>query len=126
MIEVIKKLRFKGDGIVINAPAPLEKEFVKLGFSTSLVKNVKSANTLVFVNNKNEFLDFLNNHLQNILPDSIFWIAYPKGTSIIKTDINRDILRVTSEGYGISTVAVISIDDTWSALRFKPLDKVGK
>ena len=126
MKEVIKKFKFKADGVVINAPAALEKEFVKLGFSTSLDKNMKGENTLLFVNDKKECLDFLTNQLKNIVPDSVFWIAYPKATSKIKTDINRDILRVTAEGFGITTVTAISIDDTWSALRFRPIDRVGK
>jgi len=126
MKEVIKKLKFKADGVVINAPTAIENEFVKLGFTTSLEKNVKGENTLVFVNNNKEVLDFLTLQLKNILPDSVFWIAYPKGSSKIKTDINRDTLRVTAEGFGITTVTAISIDDTWSALRFRPIDRVGK
>lgn len=126
MKDVIKKFKFKADAVVINAPAAMEQEFVKLGFATSLDNNVKSGNTLLFVNNKSECLGFLSNHLDNVLPDSVFWIAYPKGSSKIKTDINRDILRVTAEEFGITTVTAISIDDTWSALRFRPIDKVGK
>ena len=126
MKDVIKKLKFKANGVVINAPSAIENEFVKLGFSTSFDKNSLSENTLLFVNNKKEFLDFLTNQLKNILPDSIFWIAYPKGGSKIKADINRDTIRVTAEGFGIATVTVISIDETWSALRFRPIEKVGK
>jgi hypothetical protein len=126
MQDIIKKFKFKDKGIVLNAPAPIEKEFAKLGFKTSLDKKAKGANTLVFINNEKEYLDFLKNNLKNIEPDSVLWFAYPKGTSKIKTDINRDTIRVTSEKYNITTVTAISIDDTWSALRFRPIDKVGK
>ncbi|NOU19285.1 MAG: hypothetical protein HOO91_17140 [Bacteroidales bacterium] len=126
MQDIIHKLKFKGAGIVINAPENLEKEFVKLGFKTTL--NIKSlnSNTLVFINNKKEFLDFLKEQLKFIELDSVLWFAYPKGTSKIKTDINRDSIRVTAEEFCITTVAAISIDDTWSALRFRPISKVGK
>jgi len=126
MKDVIKKLKFKANGVVINAPASLEKEFVKLGFANVLDKKMKSENTLLFVNNNKEFSAFLSTQLKNIVADSVFWIAYPKGTSGIKTDINRDILRVAAEEFGITTVTAISINDTWSALRFRPIDKVGK
>ena len=44
----------------------------------------------------------------------------------IKTEIHRDIIRLTGEEFGITTVAAISIYDTWSALRFRPIDRVGK
>jgi hypothetical protein len=126
MQEIIKKLKFKDNGIVINAPTTLEQEFVKLGFKTALNKTIKNANTLVFINNNKEYLDFLHNNLNLIETDSVLWFAYPKGTSKIKTDINRDTIRLTGEEFGIKTVTAIAINDIWSALRFRPMDRVGK
>jgi hypothetical protein len=126
MQDTIKKLKFKDNGIVINAPLKLEEEFVKLGFKTALNKTIKNANTLVFINNNKEYLEFLHNNLNFIETDSALWFAYPKGTSKIKTDINRDSIRLTGEEFGIRTVTAISINDIWSALRFRPIDKVGK
>ena len=71
-------------------------------------------------------INFLGTELSKIEFDSVLWFAYPKGTSKIKTDINRDILRATGEEFGITTVTAISIDETWSALRFRPIMQVGK
>ena len=126
MQDIIRKLKFTNKAVIINAPADIEKKFVDLGFTTAFDKKVKSTNTLVFINNNNEYLDFLNKQLKNIEPDSILWFAYPKGSSKIKTDINRDTIRVTGEEFNITTVTAISIDDIWSALRFRPIEKVGK
>ncbi|MPR35823.1 hypothetical protein [Salmonirosea aquatica] len=126
MLSTLKKLRFKNDGIVLNAPKTIEEEFLKLGLKSGFDKESKSTDTLVFVNNNQEYVSFLESDLDTIEPDSVLWFAYPKGTSKLKTDINRDTLRATGEEYGITTVAAISIDDTWSALRFRPVDKVGK
>ena len=126
MEDIIKKFKFKDKAIVLNAPSTLEKEFVALDFKTAFDKKDKSTNTLVFINDKNEYLNFLKNNLKNIEADSVLWFAYPKGTSKIKTDINRDTIRLTGEEFGITTVTAISIDETWSALRFRPIDKVGK
>lgn len=125
MQDVIKKFRFKDNGIVINSPKTLENQFVKLGFHTSFDNRIKATNTLVFVKSKEEILDFFSTQLKNIEEDSILWIAFPKGTSKIKTDINRDTIRDTGENFGITTVAAISINATWSALRFRPMEKVG-
>ena len=94
--------------------------------SENFNKKEKGTNTLVFINDNKEYLHFLKNKLKNIEADSVLWFAYPKGTSKIKTDINRDTIRITGEEFGITTVTAISIDDTWSALRFRPIDKVGK
>ncbi len=126
MDSLIKKFKFKDLGIVINAPQNWGKSFAEFGFKTNFDPSKKSTNTLVFINNKKEFVDFLDTQISNIESDSVLWFAYPKGTSKIKTDINRDILRLTAEEFNITTVAAISIDDTWSALRFRPIEKVGK
>lgn len=126
MQNLIQKLKFKGSAIIINAPEDVQAEFAHFDFKTSLDKKVKGANTLVFINNRKEYLDFLKNSLKHIEPDSVLWFAYPKSTSKIKTDINRDSIRITGEEYGITTVTAISINDTWSALRLRPIEKVGK
>ena len=126
MKDIIRKFRFKDNGVVINAPKDIEAEFRKIGFRTTFDKREKSMDTLVFIKDSKEYLDFLKKDLNRIEPDSVLWFAYPKGTSKIRTDINRDIIRETGEGYGITTVTAISINDTWSALRFRPIDKVGK
>lgn len=126
MKDIIKKFKFKDTGIVINSPKLLESQLMELGFKTTFDKTICSKNTLVFINDKKEFLQFLDSELKNVEPDSVLWFAYPKGTSKIKTDINRDIIRVSGEEYNITTVAAISIDETWSALRFRPIDRVGK
>lgn len=126
MKEVIAKLKFKSAGVVLNAPKDIGAQFKAAGFKTSLGKSRKNANTLVFINNNHEFIRFLQEDLSSVEPDSVLWFAYPKGTSRIKTDINRDTLRATGEEFGITTVAAISIDDTWSGLRFRPIDRVGK
>ncbi len=126
MQTIIKKFNFKDSGIVLNAPAEIESEFEKLGFKTRLDLDKKSRNTLVFINNGNEYRKFLKTELGKIEYDSVLWFAYPKQSSKIKTDINRDIIRVTGEEYGITTVTAVSIDETWSALRFRPIEKVGR
>lgn len=125
MKDFIKKFKFKANGVVLNAPTEIEKEFIELGFKNKLDKT-GSTNTLVFITDNKEYINFLKKEFKKIEPDSVLWFAYPKGTSKIKTDINRDTIRVTGEEYGITTVTAISIDDTWSALRFRPIDKVGK
>lgn len=125
MSEIIQKLKFKDTAIVINCPTAFNELFLKAGFKSSFDQE-RSANTLIFINNKKDLLDFLNHQLKNIEPDSVLWFAYPKGSSKIKTDINRDTIRGTGEQYGITTVTAISLDDTWSALRFRPIDRVGK
>jgi hypothetical protein len=123
MKEIIHKFKFRDAGIVINAPADIEKEFVEMGFKNTFSKNELNQNTVAFINNNKELLAFLQNDIKKIKPDSVLWLAYPKGSSKVKTDINRDIIRETAENFGMATVTAISIDDTWSGLRFRPIHK---
>ena len=51
--------------------------------------------------------------------DRLAWIAYPKGGKL-ETDLNRDKLRELMEPLGIQPVRLVSLDDTWSAMRFRP------
>jgi hypothetical protein len=52
-------------------------------------------------------------------PDGILWLSYPKKTSKIKADINRDSINAYARTVGLQGVSMVSIDDTWSALRLK-------
>jgi hypothetical protein len=61
-----------------------------------------------------------------VKPDGLLWVCYPKGSSRVKTDLNRDILwKKIGEATDLDGVSLVSIDDTWSAMRFRPRDRVG-
>ncbi|WP_225826449.1 hypothetical protein [Streptomyces naphthomycinicus] len=51
--------------------------------------------------------------------DALAWVAYPKGGRL-GTDLNRDTLAAALSEHGVRPVRQIAIDDTWSALRFRP------
>jgi len=47
------------------------------------------------------------------------WIAYPKAGQL-GTDLNRDKLVEAMRAHGIDSVRLVSLDDVWSAVRFRP------
>ncbi len=51
-------------------------------------------------------------------PDGAVWIAWPKRTSGVDTDITEDVLRAVILPTGWVDNKVCAIDDTWSGLRF--------
>ena len=53
-------------------------------------------------------------------PDAIFWACYPKVSLDVPTDLTRDVgwQVIYQAGYG--GITSISIDDTWSGVRFWP------
>lgn len=75
----------------------------------------------VFVTSRKELERQLGKLRSVLSTEGLLWITYPKGTSKVKTDVNRDIIREYAQTIGLQAVAMVSIDDTWSALRLKVL-----
>ncbi|MFF9562302.1 hypothetical protein ACF1AJ_03040 [Leifsonia sp. NPDC014704] len=46
------------------------------------------------------------------------WVVYPKGG---RADVNRDLVAGEARAYGWRGVSNIAVDDTWSAVRVRPL-----
>ena len=93
----------------------------------ALPKNVTVAKALtqpadfiqVFVANHRELEQQLPKLIAALKPDGMVWITHHKGMSKTKTDINRDSINAYAHTIGREGVAMISIDDDWSALRLK-------
>jgi hypothetical protein len=53
-----------------------------------------------------------------VTPDGTVWIAWPKRSSGVVSDITEDVLRDEILPFGWVDNKVCAIDDTWSGLRF--------
>jgi hypothetical protein len=80
----------------------------------------------VFVRDKADLHRSAPIAIQAVKSAGLLWFTYPKKTSAIKSDISRDVLWEELSDSGVHPVTMIAIDDTWSALRFRPNDEVGK
>lgn len=123
--SVLRKLRYKFEykSVILNAPKGLIEEFEKAGFST-VIDSDEYEFTLLFVKDRKEVEEHFQSTVERIKYDSVFWISYPKGTGRIKTDINRDKLWDMLKTYGYRPVSQVAIDQDWSAMRFRPTEKV--
>lgn len=56
-----------------------------------------------------------------VKPGIIVWVYYPKGTSKLQTDLNRDKGWdcLLAEGDKLTWINLISFDDTWSVFGFR-------
>ena len=120
-----QKLQIKsGKLIVLNAPQGyaerLAKELKDLTISTRAAGQAEAA--LLFVNSLAETERLTPKAGKLVKPGGMLWIAYPKGTSKVKTDVNRDILWVAVQPIGWRPIRQIALDEIWSALRFKPVE----
>ena len=105
--------------LIQGLPSSIEKQFSKLSFSknvTPLLKSRKIDWALVFAVSENQ----LNGILKDVIPAmndlGKLWVAYPKATSKIASDLNRDCTwsRLTCDDY--ECVGEVALDHVWSAL----------
>jgi hypothetical protein len=51
---------------------------------------------------------------------ALVWIGYSKKTSGVASDLSREAVCEAMSGTGWRAVAIVAIDEVWSALRFRP------
>jgi hypothetical protein len=128
--SIQKKLRLQPGhrALVINSPRAYSGILGTVGEGVRFVEAQSSDVDFVhlFVRNQADLDRYFDAALKSIKYDGLFWISYPKGSSKVETDLNRDILWELLKEKGIRPVTQVSIDETWSAMRFRPREKVGK
>lgn len=80
----------------------------------------------VFVRNSGEYNTYCDMAVDAVNYDGLLWMSYPKKSSGVESDLSRDILWEMMKETGMRPVMQIAVDDTWSALRFRPQELVGK
>ena len=118
MSELTKKLKYQQNAQTLILDLPNEVDI-----DIPLDSTIKSSSyefIIVFVQVQADIALKVPDAIKACTPDTVFWVAYPKKSSIIKTDITRDRGWDVFTTLGYRPVSQISINDTWSALRFKP------
>ena len=107
--------------LFLNAPKGFVKSIGELPDGAKVISSPAEAAdaVLVFVQSRKELESQLGNLKKKTKPGVILRVAYQKGTSGIKTDINRDSIAGYASGIGLQPVAMFAIDETGAALRLK-------
>ena len=118
--SVTERLQVKGDRriAVLNAPLAVSDA---LGAERPRTPAEQADVVVLFVADRAEFDMLLDDAVKATRPDAIFWLAYPKLTSSLAGDLNRDIIHRVCLDRGLKTVSQIAVDNDWSALRLKRL-----
>ncbi|MBS1912925.1 MAG: DUF3052 domain-containing protein [Bacteroidetes bacterium] len=53
-----------------------------------------------------------------LAPNGMLWVAWPKKSSGVATDVTFDIVHSIGLGAGLVDVKICAIDATWTALKF--------
>jgi hypothetical protein len=107
--------------LIQGLPSSIEKQFNKLSFAKNMTPLLKSRRidfALVFAVSENQLNGILKDVMPSLREGSKFWVAYPKATSKIVTDLNRESSwnHLTCEGY--ESIERVELDHVWSAMRF--------
>lgn len=122
-LEITNEKNFLIQGL----PSSIEKQFVKLSYSknvTPLLKIKRIDFALVFAVNCNQLNGILKEVIPSLHVDGKLWVAFPKTTSKIVSDLNRDSSwNMLTENY-FETVCEVALDHVWCALRFRKCEEV--
>lgn len=124
---LLKKLHIKpGYRVLIeNAPDDLvdflgDYDAIQLSFNAE-----KEFDALIlFVINGYELEEHLARLHQKLQPTTLFWIAYPKKSSGIPTDLNMMGPWDELKAYQLTPCASAAISEIWTGIRLKPVDLV--
>lgn len=122
MSELTKKLKYQQNAQTLIFDLPNETDIDIPHDST--VKSSIYEFIIIFVQLQEDIAFKVPAAIKASTHDAVFWVAYPKKGSVIKTDITRDRGWDVFTTLGYRPVSQISINDTWSALRFKPAAQV--
>jgi hypothetical protein len=124
---IFEKLQLTNEKNVLiqGLPSSIEKQFAKLSFAknlTPLLRSRKIDFALIFAVNESQ----LNGILQDIMPalkeESKLWVAFPKITSKIVTDLNRESSWNKLVAAGYESIEQVSLDHVWNASQFRKPD----
>lgn len=125
--NLLSKLKYRPgcNVLVLNAPDDYLKNLEGMAFETN-ISNISGEADLIhiFAYTKADVDRLVPKALKHLKYDGLLWMSYPKGTSKLKSDVNRDKGWDTLLAAGLQGIALIAIDETWAAMRFRPTEKI--
>ncbi|MCW3093470.1 MAG: hypothetical protein JWP81_4539 [Ferruginibacter sp.] len=127
--SLLEKLQLKDERnlLIQGLPSTVEKQFVKISFAknvTPLLKVRKIDFALVFAISHKQLKDILRDVVPALHEDAKLWVAYPKVSSKIVSDLTRDCNWECIAQHGFESIRLIALDNIWSAMRFKKAEKI--
>jgi hypothetical protein len=125
MQDLLGKLNYKGQDriAVINAGESFMKtlsgSLPEVRIDTGIDPRYPYSFIVLFVEKVADIEHHAPMAVHNLMADGILWFFYPKRTSGIATDIDRDHGWDALTGAGLRGVRLVSFDNDWSGFRFR-------
>jgi len=126
-MNVVKKFRLQENKplYLLKASADIAAIFSGYDIKTALSGKQPIPQAVIFAENKKTLDEVIPKVSDRLEEDALLWIAYPKKSGRIKSDITRDNGWETVSAAGYEAVTQVAVDDDWSALRFRKTEAIG-
>jgi hypothetical protein len=108
--------------LIQGLPSSIEKQFAKLSYSKSLTPLLKARKVdfaLVFAISQSQLCNILKDIFSSLHPESKLWVAFPKSTSKIASDLNRDCTWQFLTDNKFEAHTRVDLDHVWAAMQFR-------
>lgn len=131
MSALFKKLNFKGQRsiLICQAPSSFDAECSAMEEVCEVRRQIHAGESiqfaLVFVTSLLQIAAAARDVFPLLAEDAVCWMAYPKGSSKRYTcEFNRDNGWQALGDLGYEPVRQVAVDEDWSALRFRKVEKI--
>lgn len=119
---LVKKLGIKEGSryAIINSPENFERELQPLPASSTSVSHLtKDLDLILFFCKSERVLQKQFASLaKSIKPNGMIWIAWPKKSSKVETDLTFTNVQQIGLASGLVDVKICAVNDVWSGLKF--------
>ena len=105
---------------LINAPSDFQNQLGVLPPQSVIVKRMTAPLDLVicFVDRESRLLKRFPELAKKLAPNGMIWVAWPKKSSGMPTDLVFERVQRIGLGCGLVDVKICAVDDVWSGLKF--------
>jgi hypothetical protein len=119
---LLKKLGVK-EGFrigLVNAPASFLEDLGKLPAEANVVSRLSGSLDFValFIDSERQLKKKFRLLAAKLKANGMIWVAWPKKSAGIPTDLSFDNVQKTGLEAGLVDVKICAIDETWSGLKF--------
>jgi hypothetical protein len=104
------------DDVPPEVKAELKEALASCEFVHGLKKPVDFL--MVFTNSKQDLAEDFAHLSKQLTPAGMFWVAWPKKSSKVTTDLDENIVREIGLAAGLVDVKVCAVTEVWSGLKF--------
>lgn len=103
---------------VVADPGHADELLAPLPHGAERIDDAREADVvLAFTTTRDDLETRIGDLANAVFPDRLLWIAWPKRSSKVPTDVTEDVVRDVALPLGLVDTKVAAVDATWSGLR---------